>query len=118
MIPPGGQISFQDIADKTGLEKREVRRLVTNATSMRIMKTTEPEMVAHTKVSKFMTIPYIKSWIEFEGKDTWPAATKVSVQECLASWRKECWSELTQTRCGRLQTRFRNGQTPKKPARL
>ncbi|KAL1851061.1 hypothetical protein Daus18300_012670 [Diaporthe australafricana] len=76
MIPSGGQISFGDIAEKTGLEKREVKRLVTNAISMRILRSPEPEMVAHTKISKFLTIPYFNSWVNFESKDTWPATTR------------------------------------------
>lgn len=80
MIPPGGQISFGDIVDKTGLEKREVKRLVTNAISMRILRSPEPEMVAHTKISKFLMIPYINSRVNFESKDTWPATTRVSLE--------------------------------------
>ena len=85
MIPPGGQISFGDIAEKTGLEKQEVRRLVGNAASMRILKLPEPEMVAHTKISKFLTIPYINGWVAFESKDTWPATTRVSLKYLYAS---------------------------------
>ncbi|KAG8161933.1 hypothetical protein KVR01_007698 [Diaporthe batatas] len=77
MIPPGGQISFEDIAAKTGLPKREVKRLVTNAISMRIMTSPEPEMVAHTRISKFLTIPYVNAWVNFESKDTWPATTRI-----------------------------------------
>lgn len=83
MIPAGGKISFADIAEKTGLEKREVRRIVGNAVSMHILQIPEPEMVAHTKVSKFLTIPYINSWVGFESKDTWPGSTRVSVQDFL-----------------------------------
>lgn len=88
MIPPGGQISFGDIAEKTGLEKREVKRLVTNAISMRILRSPEPEMVAHTKISKFLTIPYINGWVNFESKDTWPATTRVGLQYPTVSGKK------------------------------
>jgi hypothetical protein len=78
MIPPGGQISFDEISQKTGLEKAAVRRLLHNAMSMRILREPEPEMVTHTNVSKFLTIPYINGWVDFESRDTWPASTKVS----------------------------------------
>lgn len=81
MIPAGGQISFEEISEKTGLEKREVRRMVGNAASMHIMRIQEPELVAHTKVSKFLTVPYINSWVGFESRDTWPGATKVSSKD-------------------------------------
>ncbi len=78
MIPPGGQISFEAIAEKTGLGKNAVRRLLRHAMTMRILREPEPEMVAHTSISKFLTIPYINGWVQFESKDTWPATTRVS----------------------------------------
>jgi hypothetical protein len=89
MIPPGGQISFEEIAQKTGLQKTAVRRLLQHAMAMRILSEPEPEMVAHTSISKFMTIPSINGWVEFEGRDTWPATTRVSVREsCTLEKRK------------------------------
>lgn len=117
MIPAGGQISFGEIAEKTGLEKREVRRIVGNAASMHIMRIEEPEMVAHTKVSKFLTIPYINSWVGFESKDTWPGATRVSSQD-LRCTRETQSKELTRATRHRLQMRFRNGQILRRPMRL
>ncbi|KAI3393977.1 hypothetical protein diail_3338 [Diaporthe ilicicola] len=84
MIPAGGQVSFAEISERTGLEKREVRRLVTNAISMRIFRSPEPEMVAHTKISKFLSIPHINSWVDFESRDTWPATTRIS--DAIQKW--------------------------------
>ena len=81
MIPPGGKTSFADISDKTGLPLTEVKRLLRHAMAMRILHEPEPEVAAHTKVSKFLTIPYINSWVGFESKDTWPGATRVSAQD-------------------------------------
>lgn len=78
MIPAGGKLSFAEVAEKTGLSKVEVRRLLRHVMAMRILKEPEPEMVAHTKISKFMSIPYIQAWVTFEGKDTWPACTTVN----------------------------------------
>jgi hypothetical protein len=77
MIPPGGQISFDEIAEKTGLEQKAVRRLLRHAMGMRILREPEPEVVAHTSISKFLTIPYINGWVNFESRDTWPATTRV-----------------------------------------
>lgn len=94
MIPAGGQISFEEIAEKTGLEKNAVRRLVQHAMTMRILREPEPGVVAHTQVSKFLTIPYINTWAEFESRDTWPGATRVSVQDSSVS-EKFIGKELT-----------------------
>lgn len=80
MVPHGGRISFAEISERSGLDKGLVRRLLRQAMSMRIFEEPEPEMVAHTKVSRFLSIPYINAWASFEGRDTWPAATRVSVQ--------------------------------------
>ena len=81
MIPSGGQISFEEIAQKTGLQKGAVRRLLRHAMAMHILREPEPEMVAHTRISKFLTIPYINGWVNFESKDTWPATTRVNIQD-------------------------------------
>lgn len=88
MVPAGGQISYAEIAEKTGLEKREVRRLLEQVMAMRILRSPEPEMVAHTKISKFLTIPYINAWVGFESKDTWTATTRVSLLHVFASGKK------------------------------
>ncbi|VUC36746.1 unnamed protein product [Clonostachys rosea] len=77
MVPPGGQISFTEVSERSGLDKGLVRRLLRHAMSMRIFKEPEPEMVAHTKISSFLSIPHINAWASFEGRDTWPAATRV-----------------------------------------
>ena len=71
-------MSFDEIAEKTGLEKKNVRRLLRHAMSMRILQEPEPEVVAHTSISKFLTIPTINGWVGFEARDTWPATTRVS----------------------------------------
>ncbi|KID82703.1 O-methyltransferase, family 2 [Metarhizium guizhouense ARSEF 977] len=76
IIPPGGQVSFGDIAEKTGLETPVVRRLLRSAMAIRILREPEPGMVAHTKISKFLSQPYIKRMGHFEGKDAWPACAR------------------------------------------
>ncbi|TVY62717.1 O-methyltransferase gsfB, partial [Lachnellula suecica] len=77
MIPTGGQIALTEISEKTGLEKGAVRRLLRHAMAMHILREPEPEIVAHTKISKFLTIPYINGWVNFESRDTWPATTRI-----------------------------------------
>jgi hypothetical protein len=85
MIPPGGQMSFDEISEKTGLEKRAIRRLLRHAMAMRILQEPEPGVVAHTRISKFLTIPYINAWVNFESRDTWPATTRVGAHEVFAA---------------------------------
>ncbi|OTA98974.1 hypothetical protein M426DRAFT_257799 [Hypoxylon sp. CI-4A] len=76
MIPYGSQVSFEDIAEKTNLDKGLVRRLLRHAITMRILKEPEPGTVAHTKISKFLARPEISAWATFESHDTWPAIPK------------------------------------------
>jgi DNA polymerase III alpha subunit (gram-positive type) len=85
MISANGQITFDAIAEKTGLQKNAVKRILRHAMSMRILREPEPEVVAHTNMSKFLTIPYINGWVEFESRDTWPATTRVCVQDSITS---------------------------------
>ncbi|KAI1266969.1 sterigmatocystin 8-O-methyltransferase [Xylariaceae sp. FL1019] len=84
MIPSGSQVSYEDIAEKTNLDKWLVRRLLRHAISMRILREPEPGMVAHTKISKFLAIPYITAWASFESRDTWPAIPRVG--EAIEKW--------------------------------
>jgi hypothetical protein len=81
MIPAGGRMSFEEIGKKTGLETNVVRRYLRNAMSMRILQELEPGVVAHTSVSKFLANPAINGWAQFEGRDTWPATTRVCMQD-------------------------------------
>ncbi|CAG8973117.1 hypothetical protein HYALB_00007594 [Hymenoscyphus albidus] len=77
MISTGGQLSFSEISQKKGLEKGSIRRLLRHVMSMRILTEPEPQMVAHTRISKFMTVPDIGSWVEFESRETWPATPRI-----------------------------------------
>jgi hypothetical protein len=117
MVPHGGQISFAEISERSGLDKGLVRRLLRHAMSMRIFREPEPEMVAHTKISSFLSIPYINAWASFEGRDTWPAATRVSAQHS-SSLLSDVAFILTRMICHRSWTRSRNGLVPKNPTKL
>lgn len=93
MIPAGSHMSFEEIGQKTGLEKNVVRRLLRNAMSMRILQEPEPGMVAHTSISKFLANSAINGWAQFEGRDTWPATTRVCTNVLL------CAEYLIQEEC-------------------
>jgi hypothetical protein len=80
LIPANGQVTFDEISEKTGLQKSVVRRILRHAMSMRIFREPEPEVVAHSKISKILTIPYISAWAQFEARDTWPATTRVCLR--------------------------------------
>ncbi|KAI0976132.1 sterigmatocystin 8-O-methyltransferase [Xylaria arbuscula] len=84
LIPSGSQVSFEEIAEKTKLDKGLVRRLLRHAITLRILREPEPEFVAHTKISKFLAIPYISAWVTFESHDTWPAIPRVG--EAIEKW--------------------------------
>ncbi|KAH9897437.1 sterigmatocystin 8-O-methyltransferase [Xylariomycetidae sp. FL2044] len=84
MVPAGGQVSFEEIAERTNLDKGLVRRLLRHAIVMRILREPEPGMVAHSKISKFLAIPYISAWATFESHDTWPAIARVG--EAIEKW--------------------------------
>ncbi|KAI1824558.1 sterigmatocystin 8-O-methyltransferase [Xylaria intraflava] len=77
MIPPGGQVSYGEISKKTGLGETQVKRFLRHAMAMRILREPEPGMVAHTKLSKLLTIPYVGATMGLAGQETWPAAAKM-----------------------------------------
>jgi SAM-dependent methyltransferase len=76
MIPAGGQMSYEEISKKSGLSLSMTRRLIRHSMAMHILREPEPGMVAHTKISKFLTIPSINAWIRLGGADAWPASAK------------------------------------------
>ena len=78
MVPSGGQISFGDIAQQTGLPEHVVRRMLRHAMAMRVFKEPEPGMVAQTQASKFLAIPYINAWVSLGARESWPASAKVN----------------------------------------
>ncbi|OTA89512.1 hypothetical protein M434DRAFT_398554 [Hypoxylon sp. CO27-5] len=84
MVPAGGQASFKDISRQTGLEERIVRRLLRHAMAMRIFREPEPAMVAHTKASKFLTIPSVNAWVNCGADESWVSA--VRMVDALQKW--------------------------------
>ncbi|CAI6227227.1 unnamed protein product [Periconia digitata] len=84
MIPPGGRMSFEEIGEKIGLETNVIRRFLRSAMAMHILEEPEPGMVGHTSISRFLANPAINGWAEFEGRDTWPASTRIV--DALQKW--------------------------------
>lgn len=78
MVPAGGQTSFADIAEKTGLSEDMTRRLLRFAITMRIFREPVPGMVAHTKASKMLTNPAMNGWLNIGTGEMWPAAARVN----------------------------------------
>ncbi|KAI1321704.1 S-adenosyl-L-methionine-dependent methyltransferase [Xylariaceae sp. FL0255] len=57
LVPVGGRISFDEIAQETGLGPVMTRRMLRHAMSMRLFCGPEPDVVAHTKASKALRDP-------------------------------------------------------------
>ncbi|KAF7534727.1 hypothetical protein G7054_g5962 [Neopestalotiopsis clavispora] len=93
MVPLGGQTSFRDIAEKTGLDESMVRRLLRHAITMRVFREPEPGLIAHNRNSKAITDPSINDWLKTASQDLWPTATKLF--EALQKWPKS--QEINQT---------------------
>jgi hypothetical protein len=61
MIPLGETPSFREVAENTSLGKAAVGRLLLHAMAMGIRRGSELEIVAHTSISRVLTIPYINA---------------------------------------------------------
>ena len=77
MIPPGGRVSFGDIAKQTPLTEQMVTSLLRHAMTMRIFCEPMPGFVAHTKASKILIDPVANDWLGAGTEEMWPASTKV-----------------------------------------
>ncbi|KAI1778087.1 O-methyltransferase-domain-containing protein [Hypoxylon cercidicola] len=77
IVPSGGQVTFEEISKEVGLNEHMVKRILRHAMTMRVFREPVPGMVAHTKVSKVLTKPYINDWMRTATEDVWPTATKM-----------------------------------------
>ncbi|ROW02484.1 hypothetical protein VMCG_06063 [Cytospora schulzeri] len=77
MVPPGGRVSFADIARQTPLTEQDVGRLLRHAMNMRIFYEPEPGMVAHTKASRILADSVTNNWLRVGTEEMWAASTKV-----------------------------------------
>jgi hypothetical protein len=79
MVPPGGLVSYADIAKQTPLTEQMVTRILRQAMTLRIFCEPEKGMVGHTKASKILIDPVTNDWLGAGSEELWPAATKVSL---------------------------------------
>ncbi|KAI0015530.1 O-methyltransferase-domain-containing protein [Xylariomycetidae sp. FL0641] len=93
MVPPGGQISFREIASKTGMAESTIRRLLRYAMTMRVFREPEPGMVAHTSASKALTNKDTSAWLKLTSSDLCLTAAKTF--EALQHWPNS--QEVTET---------------------
>ncbi|KJZ69765.1 hypothetical protein HIM_10848 [Hirsutella minnesotensis 3608] len=77
MVPPGGTVSFAEVADRTGLSEQLVRRLLRHAMTMRIFREPEPGLISHTRSSRMLRNPIVNDWIKCGTNEMWPAAPKM-----------------------------------------
>ena len=77
VVPPEDQISFKDIAIATGLSESLTQRLLRHAMTMRVFCEPEPNMVAHSRASKWLSQPECNNWLSTGSEIMWPAVMKV-----------------------------------------
>ncbi|KAF4449245.1 S-adenosyl-L-methionine-dependent methyltransferase [Fusarium albosuccineum] len=73
IVPVDGQVSFEEISDRTGIELQIVRRLLRHAATMRIFREPAPGQIAHTKASKALTGPHMNDFLKVGSGEIWPA---------------------------------------------
>ncbi|QSZ37149.1 hypothetical protein DSL72_009243 [Monilinia vaccinii-corymbosi] len=69
VIPLGGTATFEEIAQKVGLDVINVRRFMRHAMSNRIFQEVKPEVVSHTAASKMLAedqsmMDWVGTWVE------------------------------------------------------
>ncbi|KAF7527536.1 hypothetical protein G7054_g10430 [Neopestalotiopsis clavispora] len=84
LVPAGGQTTYANIAEQTGLDERSVRRVIRHAITMRVFREPEPGVVAHTQASKALTNPIANDWVSCGTEEMWPASSKMV--EALERW--------------------------------
>jgi hypothetical protein len=77
LIPPGDQLSFAEIAERTPLTEQMVSRIIRHAVTMRIFREPEPGIVAHTKASRMLASADIRDWTRAGTEELGPASGKV-----------------------------------------
>ncbi|KAH6845706.1 S-adenosyl-L-methionine-dependent methyltransferase [Chaetomium sp. MPI-CAGE-AT-0009] len=78
LVPPGGRISFRELADQTPLTEQMVGRIVRHAATMRIFYEPEPGMVAHTKASRMLASQDMQDWARAGTEELGSAAGKLA----------------------------------------
>ncbi|KAK2592808.1 hypothetical protein QQS21_009512 [Conoideocrella luteorostrata] len=77
MIPPGGTMTFAEIASKTGINENIVRRILRHGMTHRVFREPQPRTVAHTKLSRQLANSNLSSWAEIAGDEMWLSNAKM-----------------------------------------
>ncbi|KAI0023866.1 S-adenosyl-L-methionine-dependent methyltransferase [Xylariomycetidae sp. FL0641] len=77
MVPARGQVTFSDIAKRTGVSEQTIQRLLRHAMGLRLFHEPRPGYVAHTQASKALLDQSVSHWMSSGAEDFWPAATKM-----------------------------------------
>ncbi|KAF3917610.1 O-demethylpuromycin-O-methyltransferase [Arthrobotrys entomopaga] len=78
LVPKEGDISFQEIADKTALPLSKIRQVLRYAMNNRIFCEPRYGYVSHTAASVILRDdPFMQAWINYNCEDLAPSASKV-----------------------------------------
>ncbi|KJK79860.1 hypothetical protein H634G_04099 [Metarhizium anisopliae BRIP 53293] len=84
LVPPGGQISFKELASQTPLTEQMMSRIIRHAVTMRVFREPESGFVAHTRASRMLASPEMRDWIRAGTEELGPAGHKLA--EALEKW--------------------------------
>ncbi|KFG78472.1 sterigmatocystin 8-O-methyltransferase [Metarhizium anisopliae] len=80
LVPPGGQISFKELASQTPLTEQMMGRIIRHAVTMRVFREPECGFVAHTRASRMLASPEMRDWIRAGTEELGPAGHKRAVR--------------------------------------
>ncbi|KAI6336456.1 hypothetical protein MCOR28_009125 [Pyricularia oryzae] len=84
MVPLGGQMSFAEIAKKTGFAEGIVARFMRDAVCRHIFCETETGFIRHTKTSKALREPWFLGFLKAGAEEGWGTMSKVL--DALQKW--------------------------------
>ncbi|KID94226.1 sterigmatocystin 8-O-methyltransferase, partial [Metarhizium majus ARSEF 297] len=80
LVPPGGQVSFKELASQTPLTEQMMGRIIRHAVTMRVFREPECGFVAHTRASRMLASPEMRDWIRAGTEELGPAGGKRAVR--------------------------------------
>ena len=84
-VPPIGDISYHDVAQKIGLDEDITRRVIQFATTNGIFKPSRPGFFSHSAMSKaLLEDNYLHAWVGHNTEDVFPASC--SNTDALTKW--------------------------------
>ena len=76
-FPIGEEASFTQIAHACQLDEDDTRRILRHATTNRIFRISENNLIAHTAASKAIAqVPLLREFLDQACSDMWPASTR------------------------------------------